>query len=112
MEKLRSLNYLNDETFARDWARSKAENRGYGPERIAQELKTKGIPETLARQVVGEVFVPGQEVARAKMLLDRRFKDQQFNDPKTLRRAISLLQRLGYGDPVIAKLLKVPLGAE
>ncbi|MDZ4344174.1 MAG: regulatory protein RecX, partial [Candidatus Binatia bacterium] len=89
MEKLRSLNYLNDETFARDWARSKAENRGYGPERIAQELKTKGIPETLARQVVGEVFVPGQEVARAKMLLDRRFKYQQFNDPKTLRRAIS-----------------------
>jgi len=56
LEKLCSLNYLNDETFARNWARSRAETRGYGPKRIEQELRTKGVAPALVREVVGETF--------------------------------------------------------
>ena len=109
MEKLRSLNYLNDETFARSWARSRAETRGYGPKRIEQELRTKGIAPALIREVVGETFGQVDEWKKAKSLLEKRFKSKQFDDPKMLRRAAGFLQRRGYSSKVIFDLLKHPL---
>ena len=109
LEKLCSLNYLNDETFARNWAHSRAEARGYGPNRIEQELRTKGIDQALIRQVVHETFDQVDESARARSLLERRFKCKQFDDPRMLRRAAGFLQRRGYSRKVIFDLLKHPL---
>ncbi len=109
LEKLRSLNYLNDETFARNWARSRAETRGYGPERIEQELRTKGIGQGLIRQVVRETFGQVDERKKAKSLLEKKFKSKQFDDLKMLRRAAGFLQRRGYSNKVIFDLLKYPL---
>jgi len=109
LEKLRSLNYLNDETFARNWARSRTETRGYGPKRIEQELRTKGIGQGLIREIVSETFGQGDESAKAKSLLEKRFKSKQFDDPKMLRRAAGFLQRRGYSNKVIFDLLKYPL---
>ena len=106
LEKFRSLNYLNDETFARNWARSRAETRGYGPKRIEQELRSKGIGQALIREVMDKTFAPGDESARAKSLLDKRFKNQQLDDQKMLRRAAGFLQRRGYNSKVIFDLLK------
>jgi regulatory protein len=110
LEKLRSLNYVNDKTFARNWARSRSENRGHGPKRIEQELRTKGIGPVLIRETVCEVFAPGEEAEKAKILLARRFKNQKINDPKILRRAATFLQRRGYSADIIFDLLKVSVG--
>jgi regulatory protein len=109
LEKLCSLNYLNDEAFARNWARSRAETRGYGPKRIEQELKTKGIGQALIREVMRETFGQVDESARANSLLEKRFKSKQFDDPKMVRRAVGFLQRRGYSNKVIFDLLKYPL---
>jgi regulatory protein len=109
LEKLCSLNYLNDEAFARNWARSRAETRGYGPIRIEQELRTKGIGQALIREVMRETFGQVDESARANSLLEKRFKSTQFDDPKTVRRAVGFLQRRGYSSKVIFDLLKYPL---
>jgi regulatory protein len=109
LEKLCSLNYLNDETFARNWARSRAETRGYGPQRIEQELRTKGITPALIREVVAETFGQVDEWKKAKSLLEKNFKSKKFDDPKMLRRAVGFLQRRGYTNKVIFALLKQPL---
>ena len=109
LEKLCSLNYLNDETFARNWARSRAETRGYGPQRIEQELRTKGITPALIREVVVETFGQVDEWKKAKSLLEKNFKSKKFDDPKMLRRAVGFLQRRGYTNKVIFALLKQPL---
>ena len=103
------MNYLNDETFARNWARSRAETRGYGPKRIEQELRTKGIDPARIRHVIRETFDQSDESARAKSLLEKRFKNRQLDDPKLLRRAVGFLQRRGYSSQVIFDLLKYPL---
>ena len=108
MKKLRSLNYLNDEAFAWNWARSRAEARAYGPRRIEQELRTKGIAEALIREVVGASFGQVDEWKKAKSLLEKRFKNKQIDDPRVLRRAVGFLQRWGYSNKVIADLLKHP----
>src|SRR5205809_653433 len=109
LEKLRSLNYLNDEKFARNWARLRSESRSYGPKRIEQELRTKGIGQALIREAVGDAFGQGDEAEKAKLLLENKFKNQKFDDVKILRRAAAFLQRRGYSNKVIVDLLKHPI---
>lgn len=108
MAKLRSLNYLNDETFARDWARSSSETHGYGPKKIDQELRTKGIGQALIREVIRQTFGPGDEAEHARKLLEKRFRNTKFEDPKTLHRAAAFLERRGYSGQVILEVLKHP----
>jgi len=103
------LNYLNDETFARNWAQERTESRRYGPRRIEQELRQKGIATPLIRDVVREIFAEGDEQQNAKVLIERRFRGQNLEDPKVLRRAVAFLQRRGYGRRVIVDLLRGPL---
>jgi regulatory protein len=106
LEKLRALNYVNDAAFARSWASGRAIGRGYGPKRIDQELRKKGIRDALIREVVRETFDPVEESEKAKSLLETRFKNKQLSDPKMLRRAAGFLERRGYSSQVICDLLK------
>lgn len=109
LEKLRSLNLLNDEIFARGWALGRAEDRGFGPLRIERELRQKGVAKSLISQIVQETF--GQEGGgeRARALLERRFRGKDLGDRKVMRRALAFLQRRGYRDSVIAEVLNMPL---
>jgi regulatory protein len=109
LEKLRSLNLLNDEIFARGWALGRAEDRGFGPLRIERELRQKGVAKSLISQIVQETF--GQEGgrARARALLERRFRGKDLGDRKVMRRALAFLQRRGYRESVIAEVLKMPM---
>ncbi len=106
LERLHSLSYLNDENFARNWAASKFINRGYGPIRIARELRSKGIGEAVIRDVLRETCDPGCEADRARSLLKKKFDSQNLTDPKVVRRAVGFLQRRGYSSKVIFDLLK------
>jgi regulatory protein len=106
LEKLRAFNYINDEAFARNWASGRATTRGYGPRRIHQELRKKGVSDALIRDVVREIFDPGEEIEKAKALLQKQFKNKQLGGPKMLRRAASFLERRGYSSQVIFDLLK------
>jgi regulatory protein len=106
VEKLRALNYINDDAFARNWAAARVTARGYGPKRIRQELQKKRISEGLIREAVRETFDQVEERKQAKSLLEKRFKNQQLGDPKILRRAVGFLQRRGYSSQVIFDLLK------
>src|SRR5512136_1087022 len=53
--RLRELKYLDDESFAREWARNLAVNRLLGNRRIEESLREKGIPRELIEQVIIEV---------------------------------------------------------
>ena len=106
MEKLRNLNYVNDETFARNWAHSRAQNRGYGPNRIEQELRAKGIAPTLLREAVSELFTDMDEAGNARRVLAKKFKGQNLSEAKTLARAAAFLRRRGYSSHVIFDLLR------
>ncbi len=108
IDKLRSFHYLNDEAFARSWALARAQERGYGPRRIDQELRSKGIGQALIRATLKETFDQVDEAASAKRLLAKRFKGESLKEPKTQRRAAAYLQRRGYDNQVIFDLLRFP----
>ena len=105
VERLRQLNYLNDGNFARSWVAAKVAGSGYGPKRIEQELKAKGIGPAVIRDIVTEAFSEGEE-AHARRLLEKRYRKLELNDDKTLRRAVAFLQRRGYSNNVIHDILK------
>jgi regulatory protein len=109
LEKLRSLNLLNDEAFARNWAQTRAEDRGYGPLRIERELRDKGIAKSVISQVLGETFGKQEGKEKARVLLEKKFRGQDLENSKFLRRAVAFLQRRGYRDSVIAEVLRMPL---
>ena len=109
LEKLRSLRLLNDEAFARGWARGRAEGRSYGPLRIERELRQKGVARPLISQVVKETFGREEGKERARGLVAKRFRGKDLGDRKILHRAMSFLQRRGYRSSVIAEVLGQPL---
>lgn len=109
IEKLRGFNFINDETFARDWALSRAQSQGYGPRRIEQELKTKGVVDAVIRAVVIEIFDQEDEEKRARKILEKKFSSEIIREPRALRRAVAFLQRRGYSSKVIFTLLRCPI---
>jgi regulatory protein len=105
VQRLVSLNYLNDQVFARYWALARAQGHGYGPLRIDQELRFKGIAPLVIREILRETFGQVDEAAEARRLLTKRFKGERLKEPKVARRAAAFLQRRGYSGRVIRDLL-------
>ncbi|HEY2988371.1 MAG TPA: regulatory protein RecX [Candidatus Binatia bacterium] len=108
--KLRSLKLLDDEAFARTFIQGRIEGRGYGPLRLARELRQKGIAQALVARVLDEAFGRQEGKERARALMEKRFRGKDLSDAKNLRRAVAFLQRRGYRDAVIAEILRQPLG--
>jgi len=104
--KLRSLNYLDDLSFAQIWARSRLESRGYGPRRVEQELRLKGIDARVIRDTMQQSLQHRSEQESARTILTKRFGSVDPKDTKAQRRAVALLQRRGFSSKVIFELLK------
>ena len=109
LKKLRSLKLLDDQSFARNFALGRVEDRGYGPLRLERELRQKGIEKLLIGKILDEAFGKQEGRERARALLEKRFRGQDLSEAKIFRRAISFLQRRGYRDSVIAEVLEMPL---
>ena len=80
--------------------------------RIERELRQRGIAKSVIREVVKETFGQEEGKERARVLLEKRFRGKDLGDRKVLRRAMSFLQRRGYGSSVVVELLKQPLEDE
>ncbi len=109
IEKLRGLKLVDDETFARSFARDRIENRGYGPLRVERELRFKGVAKAVIAEVLKESFDRERDNARARAILERRFRGQDLHDLKTARRAVAYLRRRGYRDAAIAEVIKLSI---
>ncbi len=73
--RLRELKYLDDESFARGWARNLAVNRLLGNGRIEASLREKGIPRELIEQVINEVREELSEREALMALLRKKAKN-------------------------------------
>ena len=103
---LARLGYVNDEQFARAWARGRIRLRGFGRRRIEQELKAKGVaPETI-RDALAEVFGETNETETAMQVAEKKLRTLLHVDPVArMRRLAGLLERKGYAFAVIRDVL-------
>ncbi len=91
--RMEELGLVNDERFARQYARKLLLEKRMARRAAVFELTRKGIDRATAEAVLEEIDVDPRENIRA--VLDKKYRSLQ--DEKTKRRAVAALQRLGYG---------------
>ena len=104
--RLRELNYLDDESFARQWARNLAVNKLFGNRRIEASLVEKGIPQPLIRQVVAEARVELSEQEAVILLIKKKLESGARNvDEKERRRLAQSLMGKGFPPGLVFDIL-------
>ncbi len=103
---LERLGYLNDHTFARQWAEARIRLRGFGRRRIEQELRAKGIGMDLIGEALAGILDDGTELKTARETASRKLKTLQSVDREARRRRLAgFLERKGFSYDVIRIVL-------
>ena len=106
--RLYELTYLDDEAFARQWARHLAANKLSGDRRIEISLQEKGIGKTLREQVLAEIrqAVPEREIIR--QVIRRKLKGGKLlrQDGREKRRLVQHLLGKGFTPDLIFEMIR------
>jgi regulatory protein len=108
---LQAAGYLDDARYARDWVAARSVR--YGPRRLAQELKHKGVAEEVIREAVRDIA----EDAEAHALdLARKKWAQLIHSQRPLparRQALyAYLARRGYDADICSRVVRGVCGEE
>ena len=103
---LRERRYLDDPTFARDFARNRNERKLWGPARIQARLKQLRLSDEDIDSALSEVFPEGEEGA-AKRALDRFLRLTRPSIPrdKRIAKAYRHLLTRGFSPSVAHQLV-------
>lgn len=94
--RLIELKYLDDESFARQWARNLAVNRLYGNRKIEMSLAEKGIDRTVIQQSITQVREEISEKQAINRLIEKKVKGKkiiELNEKEKRRLAQNLMGR-------------------
>jgi regulatory protein len=108
LAKLREQGYLNDASFAGQWAWNLAVNRLQGDLRIELSLRDKGISEALAREALARARREiGEEEALGR-LIEGYLKGRKLSalDEKEKRRLMQRLMGRGFPAGLIYGVIK------
>ena len=95
--ELASRGYVDDASFARFWAESRARGRRVGSRRLRQELLQKGIPRDVAAAAVAAAFEEAPEAERCLEAGRRRLPALlRAGLPRAAPRLRDYLVRRGY----------------
>jgi regulatory protein len=108
--RLRELRYLDDESFAKSWARNLAVNRLWGNIRIEASLRDKGIPRELIERVIREVREELSEQKALRAILKKKEKSLTMKmDGRNKRRLARSLMGQGFPLDLIFDVLNEDL---
>jgi regulatory protein len=112
IEKLVELKYLDDEAFAKEWARSLAVNRLWGNKRIKISLREKGIIDELADQAIAYAREEIKEQEAIEKIIEKKYGKNYISDInlkvdllKVKRRLIQNLMGRGFPPGLIFDVL-------
>jgi regulatory protein len=107
LSRLKENKYLDDERYARQFARQRAEIRKQGAFRIARDLRARGVPDRHIETALAERAAESDERAVVRTRLARRLKT--LRGPLDERRTASLynsLLRAGFNADTIRRELR------
>ena len=93
VERMEELGLVNDEEYARQFARKLLQQKKMARRAAMLEMSRKGIDKETAEAALDEVDVDYRENIR--YIIEKKYRD--IGDEKIKRRAVAALQRLGYG---------------
>ncbi|MDI6776621.1 MAG: regulatory protein RecX [Syntrophales bacterium] len=106
LDYLLERGYLDDASFARQWARNLAVNRLLGNRRIEMSLREKGIPSELIGEAVAGAREEISEREAIGKLIGKKGKDRKVTDPKELRRLGRSLVGKGFPPGLVFDILE------
>ena len=92
IEKLSDNNLVNNTRYAEAYV-SARKRKGFGPKKIAFELSSKGVDESVTNSVIIE---EGDWESAAKLAFSKKFKDGPSPDIKEKLKQKSFLQNRGF----------------
>ena len=107
LDRLKQQKHLDDERYARQFVRQRAEIRKQGPFRIARDLRARGVPDRHIEAALAERAAESDEGATVRARLARRLKS--LRGPLDDRRTASLfrsLLRAGFSADTIRRELR------
>jgi regulatory protein len=103
---LEAVGLVNDADFARLWAEERVRLRPVGARRLERELLSKGVPGSVAAEIIGETYRAHPEIELARRVLAKRVSKSGVRDPKKERtRAYTFLLRRGFSHEVVLRAL-------
>jgi regulatory protein len=110
--ELVSRGYVDDASFARFWAESRARGRRVGSRRLRQELLQKGIPRDVIAAAVAAAFEEAPEAERCLEAGRRRLPALlRSGHERAAPRLRDYLVRRGYPPAVVMRTLSTLMGA-
>lgn len=107
--RMEELGYLDDESYARAYARGRLAGRGHGPQRIRNDLRKRGVAAKTIDAVLEEVVE--QDDLRETALRHGRKRWLRLaseQDPRKRRKKLSdFLMRRGYGFDLIREVVEM-----
>ena len=113
VDRLASEGFVDDESFARSFVRSKSSGAGLARRRLQQELGRKGVERTIADDAIADVFAEEEidEIAAATALAAKRARSLAGTDRVSARRRLyAFLARRGYPPDVISAAIEIAVG--
>jgi regulatory protein len=105
--RLKELGYVNDRSYAYNYALSRLQGRAIGRNRLGRELAEKKVPREIIEQTLEAVF---EEVAEDDLIEKAIEKHIRLHgaphDPKSAKRIFAHLMRRGFQYDLIAKRLR------
>lgn len=105
VERLKQYQFLDDASFAADYARLRQENARFGKRRVRQDLQGKGVDSELIASTLETAYEGVDEEALAREHLERKGIRKPANDKETAR-VMRRLVAAGFSMGTIYKILK------
>ncbi len=106
ISEMEQWSYIDDRRFAVEFIES-CLRRGWGPLRACFALLAKGISRETVDESIAHYYSPEKEAAMARKVLSKRVSSgADRTDKGWIRRQVAFLQRRGFHDQVICKILQ------
>jgi len=112
LDRFTEVGLVDDAAYAEILVRSRHAERKLSRRALAQELRRKGVDESVAREALEQVDDDDEEQA-ARALARKKLAATRGLDRETrLRRAYGALGRRGYGGSLVSRVVREELAAE
>ncbi|MGA2990118.1 MAG: regulatory protein RecX [Candidatus Korobacteraceae bacterium] len=103
--RLKQQRYLNDASYAAAYSSFRKENEKFGPRRVVQDLKARGVHAEVIGAAVRAAYEGVDESQLARQFLERK-RIRQPQDRKEAARVFRAMARAGFSSAVIVGILK------
>lgn len=113
IDSLKEDDYINDEKYARMFAKDRQEFGNKGSRAIKYDLMRKGVDAETVAEVIEEIHDPEAEEDRARAYIERRVASTRGLDTqKRITRLASALARRGYDPSMSFRIVRDAVNAD